>query len=504
MCQDDVQSNRVRRGRDPLARAKLCTSPCAREGRWWRSVKIPRSIEECPCSAVLIPSPPVIVSAALLAAPASALVSVEGSGEPMFTRTTTNTVFFRYQGDGFSTYRLHFRYIVLGNNSPVYEEATANLGNPGSTVGFANWTGLPGNAYNTLQQGSTYSICTQGETQDLAPPNWLAPTTNSTCIITEPKSVGTTIDTTPPAISVSVSGSDQFTKTVPIPVVIDYSDDLSFPYAANFICSRVGLDPAAAKAACDAPGAPPKYNYNANCSVPVNGTTLPSAKVNQFNCSVTDTPALPDGPVTVCAISANSSLPDVPGNANQITAADTAGLSSSQCGFVNVDRTAPQLSFTAPAAVKVGDLVSTAGTVTDAGFGAGPVVTWNWGDNTQASTGSSSTHTYTGAGTYTITMSSQDAVGNAGVRAEDDHRCRGGARRRGRHRHPGHRHPGRGHQHRRRRNGLAGADRSADRSAGGRDRWRGRDADHLRRARSTSSPPRRSRSRTSSRRFRWP
>ena len=56
-----------------------------------------------------------LVLAGIAAAPAPALVSIEGTGEPAFTNTTTNTVFVRYQGDGFSTYRLHFRYIVAGS-----------------------------------------------------------------------------------------------------------------------------------------------------------------------------------------------------------------------------------------------------------------------------------------------------------------------------------------------------------------------------------------------------
>lgn len=348
-----------------------------------------------------------------LPATAPALVSIEGSGEPIFTRTTTNTVHFRYQGDNFTTYRLYFRYYVAGNANPVHQEATGNLGNPPSTAAWADWTGVAGGAYNTLQHGSRYSICTQGETQDLFYPTWIAPTTNSTCDLSQTKSTGTTIDTTPPQIAVSVSGTDTFTRTVPIPVQINYADDLSFPYAANFVCARTGLDPSAAAAACNGPGGP-HFIYNANCSVPVNGTTLASAKNNQFNCTVTDSPPLPDGPVTVCAISANSALPDVPGNSNQITAADTAGLSTPQCGYVVVDRTAPQLSFSAPDSVKVGELVSVTGSVTDAGSGAGPSIGWTWGDNTAGSSGISPTHTYTQPGTYTIAMSSADAVGNPG------------------------------------------------------------------------------------------
>jgi PKD repeat protein len=341
--------------------------------------------------------------AGISVAPAQALVSIEGTGEPVFTNTTTNTVFVRYQGDGFSTYRLHFRYITGG--LVVHEEATGNLGNPSSNVAFADWGGV----VDTLLEGHTYSICTQGETADIAPPNWVAPTTNSTCQGVDPRSASTTIDRTKPTISVAVSGADVYTKTVPIPVTISYSDNLAFPFPANFICARSNMDPAAAAAACNAAG-PPQYNFSDFCSVPAN----PGSNVTSFSCSVTDSPPVPDGPVTLCAIAADGAIPDNPASSNQNQTADKANLSAAQCGYVIVDRTAPGVSFTAPAAVHVGDLVNVNGTVTDAGSGASPTVAWAWGDNTPNGSGLSTTHTYTQAGTYTITMATGDNVGNPG------------------------------------------------------------------------------------------
>ncbi len=336
------------------------------------------------------------------AAPAHGLVSIEGTGEPAFTNTTTNTVFVRYQGDGFTTYRLHFRYIVGGNL--FADDFTGNLGNPASNVAFADWAGV----VNTLAEGNTYAICTQGETQDLFPPNWVAPTSNSTCDFTQTKRVGTTIDRTKPAISVAVSGNDEYTRTVPVPVTISYSDNLAFPFPATFICARTNMDPAAAAAACNAAG-PPQYNFSDVCSVPAN----PNSNVTSFSCSILDSPTLPDGPVTLCAISADASIPDNPASSNQAQTSDKANLSLSQCGYVRVDRTAPGVSFTAPATANVGDLINVGGTVTDAGSGASGNVAWTWGDNTAPGAGIATTHTYTQAGTYTITMSSGDKVGNA-------------------------------------------------------------------------------------------
>ena len=354
-----------------------------------------------PCLVLLLSA---FVLAGICASPAQGLVSIEGTGEPAFTNTTTNTVFVRYQGDGFSTYRLHFRYIVAGNANPVYDDYTANLGNPASNVAFADWAGV----VNTLQEGSTYSICTQGETQDIAPPNWVAPTSNSTCDFTQTKRVGTTIDRTKPAISVAVSGADEYTKTVPVPVTIGYSDNLAFPFPATFICARTNTEPAAAAASCNAAG-PPQYNYSSVCSVPAN----PNSNVTSFSCTVTDSPPLPDGPVTVCAISADAAIPDNPAGPDQAQTSDKANLSVSQCGYVRVDRTAPAVSFTAPTTANVGDLINVNGTVTDGGSGASGAVSWTWGDNTAPGSGIATTHTYTQAGTYTITMSSSDKVGNA-------------------------------------------------------------------------------------------
>jgi PKD repeat protein len=259
-------------------------------------------------------------------------------------------------------------------------------------------------------EGHSYAICTQGETQDITPGYWISPNTNSTCdgVQDYTKRSTTTIDRTAPAISVAVSGADQYTNTVPVPVTVSYSDNLAFPWPANFICARTNMDPAAAAAACNAAG-PPQYNYSDVCSLPAN----PSSNVTSFSCSVTDSPPLPDGPVTVCAISADGSIPDNPASSDQFAAtADTANLSSAQCGYVIVDRTAPGVSFTAPATAKVGDLINLNGTVTDAGSGAGGSVAWTWGDNTAPGSGAATTHTYTQAGTYTITMSSGDNAGN--------------------------------------------------------------------------------------------
>ncbi len=328
-----------------------------------------------------------------------------GTGEPAFTNTTTNTNWFSYSGNGFDGFRVNVLYFTGASSSPYSTITSGNLGNPALTTTWANWQGV----INTLSEGVTYGMCVNGEDFYNYLGSWVPQLGGSSCsdAIIAGRRTSTTIDRTKPAIQVAVSGADTFTKTVPIPVTISYSDNLAFPFPANFICARTGQEPAAAASSCNAPNPTPQYDYNANCSSPAN----PTSKVTSFSCTVTDSPPLPDGPVTVCAIAADAAIPDNPASANQAQTADKANLSASQCGFVSVDRTAPQASFTAPTAVTTGTLVTATGTVTDAGSGAGGV-SWNWGDNTPASAGISSTHTYTQAGTYTITMSTADAVGN--------------------------------------------------------------------------------------------
>lgn len=329
------------------------------------------------------------------------------SGEPAFTNSANNTHWFSYQGNGADNFRLVVNYFVGTGGGIFYTERTGTLGNPGLTNAYANWTGIPGVSV-PLQEGQTYGVCVSGEDYYSYLSSWVPQIGGSSCsdAIIAGRRTATTIDRTKPTISVAVSGTDTFTRTVPIPVTISYTDNLAFPFPANFICARTGLDPSAAAAACNAPG-PAQYDYNANCSSPYN----PGSKVTGFDCTVTDSPPVPDGPVTVCAIAADAAIPDNAAGPNQAQTADKANLSNAQCGYVVVDRTAPAASFTAPSAVKVGDLVTANAAVTDGGSGAG-AVTWNWGDNTPTSGGTSGTHTYTQAGTYTITMSTADQVGN--------------------------------------------------------------------------------------------
>lgn len=351
----------------------------------------------------------IVIALAALAGSASASTNISGTGEPAFTNSVSNTNWVGWTKFN-SYYKFYLAFYAYTNgtqsgpyNSSLFGGTGFNASNVSGEESFT-WNGV------TLNEGSTYGVCASGQ-YTLDNSNLFFPESQSSCgagIIDNKRST-TTIDRTKPQIQVAVSGTDEYTKTVPVPVTISYNDNLAFPFPANFICARTGTEPAAAAASCNAPG-PAQYNYNNLCSVPAN----PSSKVTSFSCTVTDSPPLPDGPVTVCAISADSAVPDNPSSSNQFNAtASQANLSPSQCGYVRLDRTAPQLSFTAPATVKVGDLVTANGTVTDGGSGASGTVAWTWGDNTVAGAGISATHTYTQPGTFTITMSSGDKVGNA-------------------------------------------------------------------------------------------
>ena len=346
--------------------------------------------------------------AGVLATGAHASTNVAGTGEPAFTNSATNTNWAGWTKFS-SYYRFYLAFYAFTNNAQQGPFNSAYFGNQFPNA--QNVSGEESFSWNsvTLNEGSSYGVCATGE-YSLDNTNLFFPESQNSCGAgsIDNKRSTTTIDRTKPTISVAVSGTDEYTKTVPIPVVISYSDNLAFPFPATFICSRTGLDPAVATTACNAPG-PAQFNYSSVCSVPAN----PASSLTAFNCTVTDTPPLPDGPVTVCAISADASIPDNPSSSNQAQTSDKANLSASQCGYVRVDRTAPGVSFTAPMAAKVGDLVSFSGSVTDAGSGASGTISWAWGDNTAGASGAAATHTYTQAGTFTITMSSTDKVGNA-------------------------------------------------------------------------------------------
>ena len=68
----------------------------------------------------------VLIAALALAPAAGAVVYVEGTGEPAFTNTTTNTQWVKWQGSSsYDSYRLEFDH--YDNNQFVTTETTPNV-----------------------------------------------------------------------------------------------------------------------------------------------------------------------------------------------------------------------------------------------------------------------------------------------------------------------------------------------------------------------------------------
>ena len=338
------------------------------------------------------------ICAAILvtAAPAGAVVYVEGTGEPAFTNTTTNTQWVKWQGSSaYEQYRLEFD--MYASSALVKTEVTGNVSPNGSGTLWVDWAGV----VNTLQEGTTYTICGYGR-------YWIGgiPSRDTgSCYDADQtgKRASTTIDRTKPAITVSIDSGAAFSKTANLHYRIDYADNLAFPFPANFLCRDVGTAPAQA---C----ANQSVVYNEACSVPAGGMK----KVTWFDCSENLAAAnIADGPVTLCAVAADAAIPDNPVNADQSRSASQANLSDRQCDSITVDRTAPDVGIvTSTTNVFAGDLVTFSAAASDATSGASGAYAWTWGDNTAGGSGSTASHTFTAPGTYEVSMKTADAAGN--------------------------------------------------------------------------------------------
>lgn len=347
----------------------------------------------------------------LVAAPAGATMNVEGTGEPAYTKGTTNTHWLRAQSNGFEGFRVVVNYFV--NNVSVYTETTGNLGVPSNNVLNVNWTGLPGNAYNTLQSGTTYGVCGSGQDYYAYLTSWVPELSGqSSCGagILANKRTNTTIDNSKPAVTASVNGTDTFTKNPQVNLRLDYQDSISPPWPATYICVKTAATSPNPATACNGV----TYQYEPLCSNRGNGLGL----ANFATCTFTAPADTPDGPITFCGIAADSAIPDNAAGADQFTGftSSNANLSDPGCGYVNLDRTAPQVGIGGGAATAfVGDLLNFSASATDAGSGANGQYAWTWGDNTANGSGVNAGHTFTQPGTFQVTVATADAVGNAGT-----------------------------------------------------------------------------------------
>lgn len=258
----------------------------------------------------------IVLGAGLAAAgPAAADVIPEGTGEPLYTSSAQNTQWFRTTvPSGTSAYRLRVSYYA---NNALVNEVTVN--NATSGVFWANWSGVA-----TLQHGGQYGICVQGQYTLPNDSIWFSDGPNSCSMgIALGRRSYTTIDRSKPTVSIEAVGGAASTKQAQIPVSIAFSDDVAGPYPANYMCVGAGTGPCSTN------------NYSQECSVPGG-----SGKSTTFSCSV-DASQLPDGPVTICVIAADASMPDNPASVNQSGTAAQANLSDEKCDTVTLDRSVP-------------------------------------------------------------------------------------------------------------------------------------------------------------------
>ena len=241
-----------------------------------------------------------------------------------------------------------------------------------------------------LVEGHTYGVCAFGKSL-VSPPDVFGPTDAAgSCddALVSGKRTSTIIDRTRPSIQVKVNNGAALTRASVIPVRIDYTDNLAFPFPANFVCLRGGLDPATAKGQCDSSSpSSPQYAFDQHCSSPGVANSTPGSFVNYFICNVAAGTTTPDGPVTFCAIAADAAIPDNPSSSNQSQTADKANLSFSACGSTVLDRTAPGVVVIAPAGGRIGETLAVSALGQDATSGLAGEVAWAWGDDSSPSTG---------------------------------------------------------------------------------------------------------------------
>jgi hypothetical protein len=346
--------------------------------------------------------------------PASA--SIQAYNEPAYTKTAANDAFFWHwvavngSDDSGNTNYTYFLCFFTYRDGVTVESSNGTTGGPGSSnctgslrsgpsPSSGDFGGTPFTTGTVLDDGHTYQMCASAFYRWPFLPWKLDAANIGNC-------AATTIDRTKPAIGVWVDGTADYTKNPVLQVQIDYQDATSPPWqgaggvASNWVCVNRG-------GACSPGGSP---------SEPCSHAANPSSRTTSFTCTA-DVTAQPDGDWNVCAMSADSAVPDNPSGTNQLAQAtsNNANISTPLCGHVVLDRVAPAVTASASkTAVSVGELVTFNTGATDATSGVSGAYDWDFGDNTAHGSGTAPTHTYTQAGTYVAKASTSDGAGNAG------------------------------------------------------------------------------------------
>lgn len=351
---------------------------------------------------------------AVASAPASA--SIQAYSEPLFTKTAANDAFFWHwvavngSDENGSTNYTYFLCFFTYRDGVNVESSNGTTGGPGSsnctgslrsgpTPSSGDFAGSPFTTGTVLDDGHTYQMCASAFYRWPYLPWKLDAANIGNC-------TSTTIDRTRPNIGVYVDGTAEYTNNPVLAIGIEYQDATSPPWqgsggiASNWVCVNRG-------GACIPGGSP---------SAPCSHAADPTSRITSFTCTAEVT-AQADGDWNVCAMSADSAVPDNPSGTNQFAQAtsNNANLSTPLCGHVLLDRVAPTVTATANrTTVAAGELVSFTGGATDAGSGPAGTYDWDFGDNTQHGAGATATHTYTQAGTYVARASTADRAGNTG------------------------------------------------------------------------------------------
>jgi hypothetical protein len=329
----------------------------------------------------------VVVCAALAAAPhASAIVT--GYEEPLATKGTTNTWWWKADIDGLDE---QYCFELYGNNAFVQDL--------GCTPVYTADTDFPVTV-NGLTSGVTYFLLIDRYVEGIG----LSPQGGGY----GPWNRTTIMDTTAPTINVWTNLTDTYTNNPILNIHIEYHDQHSRPWPANTVCTQAG-------SACTPNLA---TDYASFCSTPylLDGYDPPYDRY--FDCTF-NASGMADGLIVTCVRAADGALTNKPSSTDQFSGdASQANISDTACGSIILDRAGPSLSISASDPQPVtGSLVTFTANVSDATSGVDPAtITWDLNNDGVAEpgkTGPSVTYTYTTPATFDVTARVNDNAGNA-------------------------------------------------------------------------------------------
>ena len=326
-------------------------------------------------------------------APATAGVGASGSGEPYYTKGTSNTWWFQWTSPAFTTCENYsvtsYYYISFGDGtvSPTWNTASGSY--------KVTKTGLVAGTHYVLTPTGHYWCSGEAASSEVGTPS------------------STTMDASAPTATLMLADGAAYTNKSVFPIHVTYSDSVSPPwrqilngvaYANNSICESY-----------NGPCTPPLDQFIPVCSVPVRSWFAPGANSNAFDCS-DDVTSQSDGHLYDCVRVSDWAVPVNPSSADQFVATGQyANLSAVACDDVVLDRAAPSVTSSAtPSKASVGHKVSFTASATDACSGPSGTYSWTFGDGVSG-LGASTSHVYGRPGTYVVTVSTSDRAGNSGT-----------------------------------------------------------------------------------------